>query len=55
MAYGKSSHSVENGTKKISKSHYANTIIHSNYDSHSVVLANLLYKTKSHYSENGTM
>ena len=46
----------ENGTRKISNPHYANTIIiQYKYDSHSVVLADLLYKTKPHYSEDGTM
>ena len=29
--------------------------IHYKYDSHSVVLSNLLYKTKPHYSEDRTM
>ena len=34
----------------------ANTlIIHYKYDSHSVVLADLLYKTKPQYSEDRTM
>ena len=54
--YRGSSHSVENGTRKISNLHYANTYnTLYKYDSHSVVLADLLYKTKTHYSEDHTM
>ena len=47
---------MENGTRKISNPHYANTYnTLYKYDSHSVVLADLLYKTKPHYSEDHTM
>ena len=43
---------MENGTRKISNPHYANTYnTLYKYDSHSVVLADLLCKTKLHYSE----
>ena len=47
--YSKSSHSVENG-----KFQNRTLRIHHKYDSHSVVLADLLYKTKPHYSEDCT-